>query len=366
MIKLGGRALIGGVLAATTVLAAGAVSAKEVRIYNWSDYIDDEVLKEFEKKTGIKPIYDVFDSNEMLETKLLAGGSGYDIVVPTGSFLARQIKVGVFQKLDKSKLPNLKNMWPLITERTAQYDPGNDYSINYMWGTTGIGYNEAKIKERMADAPVDSWELVFNPDVISKFKDCGVHFLDAADDIIPAALRYLGLDPNSNDAGDIQKAADLLEKIRPNVQKFHSSEFINALANGDICIAIGYSGDILQARDRAEEAKNNVTIVYSLPKEGAQMWFDQMAIPADAKNVEEAHAFLNFIMEPEAIAKASNYVNYANGNLASQEFLDEGIKDDDSIYPDEETLGRLYVKDAYEGKTQRLVTRVWTKIVTGQ
>ena len=369
MINIGSvRAWVAGSIALAAMLAGGTVSAqnREVRVYNWSDYIDEEILTDFTKKTGIKVVYDVFDSNEMLEAKLLAGGSGYDVVVPTGSFLARQIAAGVFQKLDKSKLPNLKNMWPLIEERTAQYDPGNEYSINYMWGTTGIGYNEEKVKKIMEDAPVDSWALVFDPDIVSKFKDCGIYFLDAADDIIPAALRYLGLDPNSNDADDIKKATDLLEKIRPNIQKFHSSEFINALSNGDICIAVGYSGDILQARDRADEAKNNVTIAYSLPKEGAQMWFDQMAIPADAQHVEEAHAFLNFLMEPEVIAKATNYSNYANGNLASQEFIDEEIKEDTSIYPDEETLGRLYVKDAYEGQTQRLVTRAWTKIITGQ
>ncbi|MCC7251648.1 polyamine ABC transporter substrate-binding protein [Hyphomicrobium sp.] len=348
------------------LLAAGAATAKEVRIYNWSDYIDDEILKEFEKETGIKLVYDVFDSNEILETKLLAGGSGYDVVVPSAPFLGRQVKANVFQKLDKSKLPNLQHMWPLIMERTAKHDPGNDYSINYMWGTTGIGYNEAKIKERMADAPVDSWALVFDPDVISKFKDCGVHVLDAADDVFPAALNYLGLDPNSGKAEDIQKAADLLAKVRPYIQKFHSSEYINALANGDICIAVGYSGDILQARDRAAESENNVTVIYSLPKEGAQMWFDQMAIPADAKHVEEAHVFLNYLMKPEVIAKASNYANYANGNLASQEFVDEQVKGDKSIYPDDETLKRLFVNDAYEGAEQRIVTRAWTRVVTGQ
>jgi putrescine transport system substrate-binding protein len=360
------RGRIAGAMLAMSLVISGTATGKEVRIYNWSDYIDEQILKDFEKETGIKPVYDVFDSNEMLEAKLLAGGSGYDVVVPSAAFLARQIKAGVFQKLDKSKLPNLKNMWPLILERTARYDPDNAYSINYMWGTTGIGYNEAKVTERMPDAPVNSWSLIFDPNVISKFKDCGVHMLDAADDIMPAALNYLGLDPNSKKDEDLQKAAELLEKIRPYVIKFHSSEYINALANGDICIAVGYSGDILQARDRAEEAEGGVSIVYSLPKEGAQMWFDQMAIPADAKNVEEAHTFLNYIMTPEVIAKASNYVNYANGNLASQQFLDEGVKGDKSIYPDEQTLGRLYVQDAYEGKTQRLVTRLWTKIVTGQ
>ena len=367
MIKLCSvRASIAGSIALMSFVAFGAATAKEVRIYNWSDYIDEDVLKEFEAETGIKPIYDVFDSNELLETKLLAGGSGYDVVVPTGPFLARQITAGVFQKLDKSKLPNLKNEWPLIAERTAIYDPGNEYSINYMWGTTGIGYNKAKIEERMKDAPVGSWDLIFKPEIVSKFKDCGIFLLDAADDIIPVALLYLGLDPNSTDPKDLEKAGELLSSIRPNIQKFHSSEFINALANGDICIAVGYSGDILQARDRAEEAKNGVDIGYHIPKEGAQMWFDQLAIPADAKNVEEAHAFLNYILKPEVIAKASNYVNYANGNLASQQFINKEVLEDTSIFPDEATLKRLFVKKSYDAKTQRVVTRIWTKVVTGQ
>jgi putrescine transport system substrate-binding protein len=360
------RSPLAGSIALVASLVSGVASAKEVRIYNWSDYIDEEVLKDFEKETGIKPIYDVFDSNELLETKLLAGGSGYDVVVPTGPFLSRQISAGVFQKLDKSKLPNLKHTWPLIQERTALYDPGNDYSINYMWGTTGIGYNKKKIEERMKDAPVNSWDLIFKPEIVSKFKDCGIFLLDAADDIVPVALLYLGLDPNSKDPADLEKAGELLSKIRPNIQKFHSSEFINALANGDICIAVGYSGDILQARDRAEEAKNGVEVGYHIPKEGAQMWFDQMAIPADAKNVEEAHIFLNYILKPEVIAKASNYVNYANGNLASQAFINEEIKSDTSIFPDDETLKRLFVKNPYDAKTQRVVTRIWTKVVTGQ
>ncbi|MGQ0457029.1 MAG: polyamine ABC transporter substrate-binding protein [Hyphomicrobium sp.] len=359
------KAILGAVAAAA--VASSAIAAdREVRIYNWSDYIDPAVLEDFTKETGIKVVYDVFDSNEVLETKLLAGGSGYDIVVPTGAFLSRQIEAKVFAKLDKSKLPNLKNTWPLVNERVAIYDPGNEYSVNWMWGTTGIGYNEAKIKERMPDAPVDSWDLVFKPEIAAKFKDCGIHMLDASDDIVSAALNYLKLDPNTKNPDELKKAEALLLSVRPNVQKFHSSEFINALANGDICIAVGYSGDILQARDRAAEAKNNVVIHYSLPKEGAQMWFDQMAIPADAKNVAEAHEFLNYILLPEPMAKASNYVNYANGNLASQQFITDEIKGDPSIFPDEATLKRLFVKKAYDQKTQRVVTRIWTKVTTGQ
>ncbi len=363
---------VAGLMAGFAVGAAIAMAPqafakeKEVRVYNWSDYIDPQVLEDFTKETGIKVIYDVFDSNEVLETKLLAGGSGYDIVVPTGAFLSRQIEAKVFQKLDKAKLPNLVNTWPEVSKRVEIYDPGNLYSINYMWGTTGPGYNEAKIKERMADAPTNSWDLVFKPEIAAKFKDCGIYLLDAADDIVPAALNYLGLDPNTKDPEVLKKATDLLTAVRPNIQKFHSSEFINALANGDICIAVGYSGDILQARDRADEAKNGHVIKYAIPKEGAQMWFDQMAIPADAKNVEEAHAFLNYLLKPEVIAKASNFVNYANGNLASQQFITDEIKSDPSIFPDAETLKKLYVKTPYDPKTQRIVTRAWTKIVTGQ
>jgi len=362
------RAAVVGSLALAAAAVGADVRAEErvVRVFNWSDYIDTQILTDFTTETGIKVVYDVFDSNEVLETKLLAGGTGYDVVVPTGPFLSRQITAGVFQKLDKSKLPNLANMWPEISKRTAIYDPGNDYSINYMWGTTAIGYNVDKVKERLPDAPLNSWDLLFKPENAAKFKDCGIHILDAPDDVLPAALNYLGLDPNSTNPDDLKKAGGLIEKIRPYVQKFHSSEYINALANGDICVAIGYSGDILQAASRATEAKNGQTIAYGLPKEGAQMWFDQMAIPADAKHVEEAHIFLNYMMRPEVIAKASNYSSYANGNLASQQFVNDEIKGDGNIYPDAETLKRLFVKTSYDAKTQRIVTRTWTKVVTGQ
>ena len=281
---------------------AFAQEEKVVNVYNWSDYIDESVLTEFEAKTGIKVVYDVFDSNDILETKLLAGATGYDVVVPSGTFLQRQIQAGVFQKLDPDKLPNLSNMWDVVSERTAAFDPGNQYAINYMWGTTGFGYNEAMITERMPDAPVDSWRMVFDPEVVSKFADCGVYMLDAADEMIPAALNYIGEAPDSQDPDVIKKAQDVLMAIRPYVQKFHSSEYINALANGDICLAVGWSGDVLQARDRADEAGNGVTINYVIPTEGALMWFDHMAIPSDAPHPDNAHIFLNYIMEPEVMA----------------------------------------------------------------
>ncbi|NVO22354.1 polyamine ABC transporter substrate-binding protein [Donghicola sp. C2-DW-16] len=353
---------------ATAVLAMTAASAfaEEVRVYNWSDYIDEELLAKFEEETGLDLVYDVFDSNEVLETKMLAGGSGYDVVVPTGSFLQRQIAAGAFQKLDKSKLPNLANMWDVISERTAQYDPGNEYSINYMWGTTGIGVNVGKVKEALGeDAPIDSLALILDPANMEKLGSCGVYMLDAPVEVIPGVLKYLGEDPDSKDPEVIAKAEDVLMAVRPYITKFDSSEYINALANGDICVAFGWSGDVLQARDRAAEADNGVEIAYNAPKEGALMWFDQMAIPADAPNPDGAHKFLNFIMDAHNMAAASNYVYYANGNKASQEFLVEDVIGDTAIYPDEATLANLYTFSPYDPKLQRTVTRMWTKVKSG-
>ncbi|MEM1316768.1 MAG: polyamine ABC transporter substrate-binding protein [Pseudomonadota bacterium] len=356
------------ILGTASIALASAASAQErtLNVYNWSDYIDEEVLKEFTAETGIKVTYDVFDSNEVLETKLLAGGTGYDVVVPSATFLARQIQAGVFQELDKSKLPNMKNMWQVVTDRTETYDPGQKYSINYMWGTTGIGYNVGAANQRLGEGKVPSWETIFNPEELAKFKDCGVHMLDAPTEMVPAALNYLGKDPDSKNKDDIAAAGELLAKVTPNIQKFNSSEYINGLANGDICLAVGWSGDVFQARDRAAEAKAGVEVGYVIPTEGAQMWFDQMAIPADAKNVEEAHIFLDYIMRPEVIAKASNYVYYANGNEASQPMLEEDITGDPAIYPDEATLAKLFVTTPYDARSQRQVTRAWTTVKTGQ
>ena len=356
------------ILGVAAILSSQVALAQDkiVNVYNWSDYIDESILQQFEQETGIKVVYDVFDSNDILETKLLAGGTGYDVVVPTGAFLARQIQAGVFQPLDKSKLPNLSHMWDKISQRVANFDPDNQYSINYMWGTTGIGYNVDKINERMADAPVESWRMIFDPDVLAKFADCGVHMLDAADELIPAALNYIGEDPDSKDPKVIAKTEPVLQAIRPYIQKFHSSEYINALANGDVCLAVGWSGDVLQARDRAAEAANNVTVEYVIPQEGALMWFDQMAIPKDAPHADNAHAFLNFIMQPDAIAKASNYVYYANGNKDSQPLLNDDVINDPAIYPPAETIGRLYIVNPYPPTAQRTLNRLWTKVKSGQ
>ncbi len=357
------KLLIAGAL---TFSAQAVIAEDVVNVLNWSDYIDEQVNEDFTAATGIKVVYDVFDSNEVLEAKLLAGGSGYDVVVPSSSFLARQIQAGVFQKLDKSKLSNIGNMWSDIEDQVAQFGPLNDYSVNYMWGTTGIGYNEGMISERMEDAPTSSLAMVFDPDVVSKFADCGVHLLNAPTEIIPAALAYLGEDPRSTDKDVIAKAEAVLTAVRPHIQKFHSSQYIDALANGDICLVVGWSGDIFMAQYAAWDAENGVEIVYAIPEEGALMWFDQLAVPKDAPNTANAHKYINWIMDPEQIATATNYVWYANGNLASQPLLDEELLNDPAVYPTPEVMEGLYISPTYDAKSQRVITRTWTKVTTGQ
>ncbi|WP_026261485.1 polyamine ABC transporter substrate-binding protein [Kiloniella laminariae] len=355
------------VLAGFLVLSYPAMSQdRVVHVYNWSDYIDEEILQEFEAKTGIRVVYDVFDSNDLLETKLLAGNSGYDVVVPGDAFLTRQIQAGVFQKLDKSKLDNWDNLWDLIAQRTDQFDPGNQYAINYMWGTTSFGYNEAKILERMPNAPVNSWRMIFDPEVVSKFADCGVYMVDAGDEMIVSALHYIGEDPDSKDPEVIKKAEAVLKAIRPYISKFTSSEYISALAAGDICLTTGFSGDVFQARARANDAGDGINIKYVIPETGALMWFDMMAIPKDAPHPDEAHAFINHILGAETIAKASNYVYYANGNKASQAYLEPLVLDDPAIYPSEDVMKKLFITTTNPPKIQRLVTRIWSRVKTAQ
>jgi len=345
---------------------ATAQQHRVVNVYNWSDYVDPSVLDDFSKKTGIAVRYDTFDSSDTLEAKLLAGQSGYDVVVPTGYFLAREIAAGIFQKLDKSKLSNFVNAWPEITNRLAAYDPGNQYAVNYMWGTTGIGYSVKDVHRILGPAAaLDSWDDLFNPDKIKKFKDCGVHFLDSSDDIMPSVLRYLHLDPNSSNPADLERAADALTKIRPYVRKFHSSEYINALATGEICLALGYSGDIKQAQKRAAQAHSGIEIDYTIPNEGAPLWFDNLAIPKDAPHAGEAHELINYLLEPQVAAKNTNFVSYANGDRPSP-LIDKAILDDRTIYPDEATMAKLFTIAAHDLRTQRLVNRLWTRMKTGE
>ncbi len=353
-------------LAVTFFAPVRAAPKRVVNFYNWSDYVDPTVFDAFTQETGITVRYDTFDSNDTLEAKLLAGKSGYDVVVPTAYFLARQISAGIFRPLDKSKLPNLANVWPDIAKQLAFYDPGNRYAVDYMWGTTGIGYNVTKAREILGpDVAIDSWDYVFNPAKIAKFKDCGIHLLDSSDDIMSAGLHYLHLDPNSSNPADLQKVTDLLLQIRPFVRKFHSSEYLNALATGEICFVVGFSGDVKQAQKRAAEAKGGIELDYSIPKEGAQLWFDNLAIPKDAPNPAEAHELINYLLKPEVAAKNTNYVWYANGDTPSK-FIDKSILHDRTIYPDAATMAKLYTIIAHDPKTQRLINRLWTRVKTGE
>jgi len=345
---------------------AAAQEEKVLHVFNWSDYVAEDTVPNFEKQTGIKVTYDVFDSNDVLETRLLAGNSGFDVVVPSASFLERQIKAGVFQKLDKSQLPNMKNLDPDIMQRVGLHDPNNEYSIPYLWGTTGIGYNEDKIKKILGDAKPDSWNYIYDPKLAAKFKDCGISLLDAPDEILKTVLAWMGRDPNSQKEEDLKAAEEKLMPIRPFVRKIHSSQYIDDLANGDLCIAVGWSGDILQARDRADEAKQGVKIKYAIPKEGTIVWFDMLAIPADAKHPKNAHAFINYLMDPQVAANNSNTVNYANPNAQSLSMVNDEVKNDPGIYPTPEVKAKLFPSLAYGEDFQRLMNRMWTKFQTGQ
>ena len=372
--------MLGAIIAACTLVACGgkdgekgATAAadgggdKNVNVYNWSDYIAEDTNSSFEKKTGIKVTYDVFDSNEVLETKLLAGASGYDVVVPTLNFLGRQIQAGVFLPLDKSKIPNYANLDTEAMKRLESQDPGNKYAIPYMWGTTGIGYNVDKVKAAFGSTDItQSLDLVFKPENISKLKSCGVTLLDTPSELIPIALNYLGEDPNSTDPAVIDKAAVLLKSIRPYVSNFHSSQYIDALANGDICLVVGWSGDIIQARDRAEEAGNGVHIAYSIPKEGAPLWFDMLSIPKDAKNLDSAYAFINYLLDPQVMANNSNFISYPNAVPKSKALMEKSITDDPTIYPPPEVAAKLFTFAIIPPEVDKLYTRIWTELKTGK
>jgi len=362
------KGLVAASLAVTvTMSSAVAQEEKVLHVYNWSDYIAEDTVANFEKETGIKVVYDVFDSNEVLEAKLLAGNTGFDIVVPSSDFLARQIQAGVFQSMDKSKLSNLKNMDASIMKLLAEKDPDNAHSVPYLGGTTGIGFNPEKVAAVMGpDFKLDSWDAVFKPENLSKLKKCGVSFLNAPTEIMATTLHYMGKDPNSTNPADYREAGKLLSTLRPHISYFHSSQYINDLANGDICVAIGWSGDVMQAAARAEEAKNNVTVDYVIPKEGALVFYDMLAIPADAKHPENAHAFINYLMRPEVIAKISNYVSYASGNEASLPMVDEALRNNPNIYPPAELKAKMFGLKVLPAKINREITREWTKVKTGK
>ena len=343
-----------------------APEEKVVSVLNWSDYIAETTNSDFEAKTGIKVTYDVFDSNEVLETKLLAGRSGYDIVVPTAPFLERQIKAGVFLPLDKSKLPNLANMDPDIMQRVAAHDPDNKHSITYLWGTVGLGYNPDLVKRALGTDTIDSWAAIFDPANAAKLAKCGITLLDSPTDVFASVAIFLGIDPNSERPEDLKAVEDTLMAVRPYIRYFHSSSYINDLASGEICVALGWSGDMLQARDRGAAAAKPVTVRYAIPKEGAINYFDMLAIPADAPHPDNAHAYLNYLMDPEVIAKVTNKTRFASGNAAALPFVTDDIKNDPGIYPGAEVRARLHPDLVESQAFSRDLNRMWTRIRSGQ
>jgi putrescine transport system substrate-binding protein len=356
----------GGGKSAGDAAAHSSGGAKVLNLYIWSDYLATDTLPNFEKQSGIKVHPAYYDTNETLETKLLAGSSGFDIVVPSASYFERQIKAGAYLVLDKSKLPNLQNMDPQLMARVASNDPGNAHGVIYLWGSNGIGYNEKMVKALMPDAPLDSWRLVFDPAVAAKVAKCGISMLDSPAEVLRAVYSYLGKDPNSQSAEDLAQAQVVLLKIRPYIRNFSSSEYIEALANGDLCISVAYNGDVMQARDRAREANKGIDIKYVVPKEGSILWFDMLAIPKDAPDPDSAYAFMNYMMTPQVIADVSNFKRYANANAASQPLVLPAVKDDPGIYPTLEQRQKLALQLADSPEQTRAITRVWQKFKTGE
>jgi putrescine transport system substrate-binding protein len=341
-----------------------ADAARILNLYIWSDYLAPTTLPRFEKQTGIKVNAAYYDTNETLDAKLRAGSGGYDIVMPTASYFERQIKAGMYLPLDKSKLPNLKNMDPQLMAKVAFHDPGNAHGVIYLWGTNGIGYNEKMVKELLPDAPLDSWQMVFDPKVASKLAKCGISVLNSPAEMMRAVFSYLGKDPNSQAPEDLAQGEAVLLKIRPYIRSINSSEYIEALANGDLCVAVAYNGDVMQARDRAQDANKGIVIKYSIPKEGTILWFDMLAIPKDAPHPESAYAFINFVMMPEVIGEITNFKGYANANAAAKPLA--SVKNDPGIYPTPEMLPKLTVQLADSDDQTRAITRVWEKFKTGQ
>ncbi|MDH0894642.1 MULTISPECIES: polyamine ABC transporter substrate-binding protein [Pseudomonas] len=348
------------------LVASASQAAESVRIYNWTDYIAPDTLKNFQKASGVAAHYDVYDSNETLDAKLMAGRSGYDVVFPSNHFMARQIQGGALKKLDRSKLPGWSNLNPVLLKALETNDPGNQHGFPYLWGTTGIGYNVDKVRAVLGDGvAVDSWDLILKPEQLAKLAQCGVAILDNGPEMLPIALHQLGLPHHSQNPDDYKKAEALLMEMRKNVRYFHSSKYVGDLANGDICVAVGFSGDIMQAASRAAEAGNGVKIEYVIPKEGAPMWFDMASMPVDAPNEEAGYAFLNYLLQPEVAASISNHVHYANGNQKADALVDPALRADNKVYPPEEVMTKLYALEAMPLKIDRVRTRIWTKVKSG-
>jgi putrescine transport system substrate-binding protein len=362
------RAVAAALFAMVPVASLAIAEEPVLHVYNWSDYIAPDTIANFERETGIKVSYDVYDSNEVLEAKLFAGQSGYDIVVPSASpFMARQVAAGVYLPLDKSKLAGWKNLDPKILELVASADPGNAYGTPYLWSVTGLGYNSVKVRAALGDTiPVDGWALLFDPANAKKLAGCGISLLDTPQEVVPAMLAYLGLDPKSRSLDDLAKAIAALEKIRPYIRKFHSSEYINDLANGDLCLSLGYSGDVIIARNRARDAHNGVEIAFVVPKEGAQMSVDMLGIPADAPHPQNALRFIDYILRPTVIADISDAVSYPNPNIPGTALVNPAIRDDPAVYPPADVRRRFFVDLPAPADYERARTRAWTRLKSGE
>ncbi len=348
--------------------AAGAAPAEEkvLNLYIWNDYLAEDTIANFEKETGIKVSLSNYGSNEELDGKLAPGHSGYDIVVPSASFFGRQIKAGYYQKLDRALLPNFGNMDPAILASLAENDPGNEHAVVHMWGVTGLGYNLAKVKAAMKEAPLDSWRLVMDPTVAKNLQKCGIAILDSSSEMFKMTLAYIGKSPNTQDPADLAAAGEAMNKYRPFIRYIDTQRMIGDLANGEICAAVGYSGDLLQARDRAIENKTGADIAFVIPKEGTIQWFDGYLVPSDAPHPKNAHAFINYMLKPEVIAAVTNTVKYANGVTAASQFVDKAVLENPGIYPPAEVLKRLTADQPSSDDTTRTMTRLWTKFSTGR
>jgi putrescine transport system substrate-binding protein len=344
---------------------AHAEEEKILNVYNWSDYIAPETIDDFEAEFGIRVNYDLYDSTEIVEAKLLAGKTGYDVVVHAVRYSARLIPIGVYQPLDKSKLTLWDNLDPWVLETMAMYDPDNLYGFPYMWGTTGFAYNIDMINARMPDAPVGSWDMIFKPEIAARFADCGISILDEPTDVIPHAMLYLGHDPNSMDQAHINEVENMLKAVRPYIRYFSSSRMISDMPNEEVCIAMSWSGDYAQAMQRAIDVGADVKLAYSIPAEGTVVWFDGMFIPADAPHPDNAHLFINYLLRPEVIADISNYTRYANANLAALALMPAEVVDDPAVYPPAERLKSMQTGFIFGPKLERRRTRAWSRIKTG-
>ncbi|WP_454754621.1 polyamine ABC transporter substrate-binding protein [Cupriavidus necator] len=360
------RSVLIALVLLATALTAGA-AGRTVNVYNWSDYIAEDTIPGFEQETGIKVRYDVYDSNETLQAKLLAGRSGYDVVVPSSHYAARQIAAGAYRKLDKSKLPNLKYLDPKLMQLIANVDPGNQYLVPWAWGTTGLGYNLTRARSILgSDAALDSWDILFKPEYLGRLRQCGVSMLDSPSDVFPSALHYLGKDPNSTNPDDYRAALGLLKRIRPYITQFNSSGYINDLAGGDVCLAYGWSGDVTIARHRARQAHKPYEIRYVIPRGGAPVWFDVMAIPRDATHVDAALQWINYIETPAIHAGITNAVFYPSANLAARKYVTPEVAEDRSVYPSESVMRTLFVLKPLPPAITRLQTRLWTEFKAGR